>query len=106
YAQTQRFEGQRILTVEYQPASQPLDSRDLAGRQLLVVGADYRATDTASTIDRLFETGRYDDIQVNVESGQGGVNITLITKPAWFVGNISIKGRLSNPPDREQIVNA
>jgi outer membrane protein insertion porin family len=92
--------------VEYQPASQPLDSRDLAGRQLLVVGADYRATDTASTIDRLFETGRYDDIQVNVESGQGGVNITLITKPAWFVGNISIKGRLSNPPDREQIVNA
>jgi len=105
-AQTQRFEGQRILTVEYQPPSQPLDSRDLSGRQLLVVGADYRAADAASTIDRLFETGRYDDIKVNVETGQGGVNITLITKPAWFVGNISIKGRLSNPPDQEQIVNA
>ena len=69
-------------------------------------GADFRAADAASTIDRLFETGRYDDIQVDVEPAQGGVNVRLLTKPAWFVGNISIQGKLSNPPDREQVVNA
>jgi len=105
-AQTQRFEGLRILAVEYEPMVQPLDAKDLAGRQLLQPGADYRAADAASTIDRLFETGRYDDIQVDVEPGQGGVTVRLITQPAWFVGNVSIQGKVSGSPDRQQLVNA
>ena len=105
-AQTERFEGQKILSVKYEPAAQPLDPRDLASRQLLMAGGDYRASDAAFTIDRLFETGRFGDIQVDVEPAPGGVNVVLITQPAWFVGKISIQGKLSNPPDREQLVNA
>jgi outer membrane protein assembly factor BamA len=105
-AQSERFEGLAITTVDYEPAIQPLDPRDLADKVLLKTGAPYHATDVASTIDRLFETGRYDDIQVSAEPAPGGVALRLITRPAWFVGNVSIKGKISSPPAREQLLSA
>jgi outer membrane protein insertion porin family len=106
YGQGQTFEGRTIVAVEYEPAVQPLDAKDLEDNQLLKTGTPFRATDAASTIDRLFETGRYDDIQISAEPVPGGVNVRLSTKPAAFVGHVSIRGRLSAPPSREQLFGA
>ena len=90
----------------YDPAVQPLDVKDLEDRQLLKAGAPFRAADAASTLDRLFETGRYDDIQIDAEPVPGGVTVRFITKPAAFVGHVSIQGKLTTPPSREQLLGA
>lgn len=103
--QAQRFEGLTIIGVVYDPPIQPLHPEDLAKRQLLKPGASFRAADAAATIDRLFETGRYDDIQITAEPATGGVTVRLLTQPVWFVGNVSVRGKLSNPPDREQLAS-
>ncbi|MCU1338149.1 MAG: surface antigen [Bryobacterales bacterium] len=105
-AQTERYEGMPIAAVVYDPPTQPLDPLDLAKRQLLKPGANFRAADAAATIDRLFETGRYDDIQIAAEMASGGITVTLITKPVWFVGNVSIEGKVSAPPGRETLIGA
>ncbi|HXF26080.1 MAG TPA: BamA/TamA family outer membrane protein, partial [Bryobacteraceae bacterium] len=62
--------------------------------------------DVGETIDRMFATGRYEDIQVDAEPGANGVVIRFITRDARFVGHISVSGKTSNPPGRGQIVDA
>jgi outer membrane protein insertion porin family len=105
-AQSERFEGLKIVSVTYEPPVQPLAEEELSRKQVLKPGAGFRAADAATTIDQLFETGRYDDIQLDAEAVPGGVAVRLITQPAWFVGDISIRGKLSDPPDREQLSSA
>jgi outer membrane protein assembly complex protein YaeT len=100
------FEGKTIVSVNYEPERQPLDPRDLQRVQLLHAGSALHAEDVASTIDRMFATGRYQDIQVDAEPSGTGVEIRFITKNAWFVGGTTVEGKISNPPNRGQVMNA
>ena len=106
FAQNAAFEGRRISEIRYDPAQQPLTPRDLRRVQLLQSGAILRSADVAETIDRMFATGRYDDIQVDAEDRPDGVAIRFITKSARFLGYINVVGPISDPPRRSQIVNA
>ena len=49
----------------------------------------------AETIDRLFATGLYSDIQVDVEPQTAGVVVKFITKSAAFVGHVEVIGKVS-----------
>jgi len=103
-AQDLAYEGQKIVSVAYDPPSQPLTSEELRERDLLKPGGTFHAADAASTIDRLFETGRYSDIQIGAEPVAGGLAVCVITEPVWFVGDVSVKGKVSAPPEREQYI--
>src|SRR5262245_63542164 len=92
------FEGKNILAIEYSPEKQPLDAKDLQANQLLKTGEPLRYSEVAATIDRLFATGRYDDIQVVAEPRDNGVVARFITEPKWFIGHIELHGRISDPP--------
>ncbi|HTS77601.1 MAG TPA: BamA/TamA family outer membrane protein [Bryobacteraceae bacterium] len=105
-AQTGSFEGKTIVRISYDPAHQPLDPRDLARVQLLHTGSALRSEDVAATLDRMFATGRYEDIQVDAEAAGAGVVLRFITRNAWFVGQVSARGKISNPPNTGQIQNA
>jgi outer membrane protein assembly complex protein YaeT len=97
------FFGKRVARVEYSPAKQPIDNVDLKMDQLVKPGAVLRESDVAASIDRLFASGYYEDIQVDAEMSPEGVVIRYITRPKTFVGHIQIGGKLRRPPNSGQI---
>src|SRR5262249_49709255 len=68
------LEGKRILDVRFSPAP-TLAAADLAEAMPLRVGEPLRGVDVASAIDRLFATGRFEDIRVEAEPAAEGVHL-------------------------------
>src|SRR5581483_740499 len=62
-------------------------------------------TDVHETIERLYATGNYEDIQVEAQRSGDGVLVRILTKNSWFIGNVSVGGHVSDPPNRGQLVN-
>lgn len=104
-AQTRDFEGRRIVDIQFDPAPAPLAQRDLARMMSLKKDAAYHADDVASSIDSLYGSGRFEDIQVEVEPSGEGVRVRFLTKLNFFTGHIEITGKISAPPDRGLIAN-
>jgi outer membrane protein assembly complex protein YaeT len=107
-AQTSKYEGQPIAEVQFSPPQQPLTGAALANIVTLKKGEPLRLADVHATIERLYATGAFDDIQVDADSAAapaGGVLVRIITKNSWFVGNVSVLGHISDPPNRGQLAN-
>jgi outer membrane protein insertion porin family len=100
------FEGQRISQVVFDPPQQPLQGPELNRILPVKAGETYVAANIRAAIERLYATGRYQDIQVDATSGTGGVQVTFLTKNSWFVGKVSASGDIADPPNAGQIVNA
>lgn len=109
-AQTQKYEGKQVLTIQFEPKEQPLDPAEL--HQILPLEKDQplRMADVRSSIERLFATGRYADIQVDAEpyndGTRDGVIVRFLTSNSWFIGAVTAAGRISNPPGAGQLENA
>jgi outer membrane protein insertion porin family len=102
FAQTAAFEGRTITKIEFAPL-QTLDPADLAKVVPLKPGSALHEDDVARSIDGLFATGRFEDIVVEAEPAGSGVLIRFKTQLAWFVGNVSIEGKMVSPPNSAQI---
>ena len=105
-AQSAGFEGKRVVDIQFQPAVQPLDAGDLSAILPLKKGQPLGMADVRASIERLFATGRYADIQVDAEPDGDGVAIRFITKNSWFIGDVSIRGNVPLPPNAGQLENA
>ncbi|MBV9034878.1 MAG: BamA/TamA family outer membrane protein [Acidobacteriaceae bacterium] len=103
--QTQDFTGKIVTSVEYQPAVQPIDPHDLTRMQLVQVGQPLNPRQVAATLDRLFSTGLYDDLQVDAEPSSNGVTIRFLTKPRRFIGHVGAQGDIKDPPSRAVIIS-
>ncbi len=57
------------------------------------------------SIQALFRTGRFTDIQVDAERTPDGMIVSFLNEPAWFVGNVRVLG-VPRPPSEGQLVNA
>ena len=104
-AQVSKFEGRPIVDITFSP-EQPLDPADLATAQPLKMGEPLRAEDVARAIDGLFATGRFEDIVVEAEPAANGVRIIFAVKNTWFVGGVSVEGRVNQSPNRGQVLSA
>jgi outer membrane protein insertion porin family len=100
------FEGKTIVRIEYQPANQSIDSRDLERVQVLRTGSPLHSADVAESIERMFATGRYADIQVDAEAKAPGVAVRFITRERRFLGHVETSGKISDPPSAAQIAAA
>jgi outer membrane protein assembly complex protein YaeT len=105
-AQPSKFEGLTVRSIQFDPARQPLEASELHEILPLKIGAPLRQEDVRSSIGRLFATGRYADIQVDAEEYSGGVVIRFLTKNAWFIGHVSVGGRVASPPSEAQLASA
>ena len=106
-AQAQKYEGMTVVNIRFEPQQQPLEGSELFEILPLRRGEPLRSTVVRASIERLFATGRYADIKVSAEPyNGGGVIITFITTNSWFIGDVSVSGRVSDPPNRGQLVNA
>lgn len=105
-AAAENFEGQKIARIVFEPAQQPVDFKDLGPDLAVHRGGAYRLEDVRATIKRLFTTGRYQDIQAQVEPSPDGLVLKFVTTNNWFIGHVSVEGKLGEPPNTAQLVNA
>ncbi len=105
-SQARQYEGKNIVNIQFDPVQQPLDPGELNDILPLKRGQPLRVADVRTSIERLFATGRYADIQVAAEPYDSGVVIRFLTKNSWFIGNVDVQGRLSDPPNSGQLENA
>ena len=108
-AQFQKFEGKQVLTIQFDPKVQPLDASELHDILPLQLNQPLRMSDVRASIERLFATGRYADIQVDAQpyndGTRDGVIVRFLTKNSWFVGAVTVTGRVSSPPSVTQLEN-
>ncbi len=105
-AQYQKFEGRPVVNIRFEPAEQPLEGSELFEILPLKRDQPLRISVVRASVERLFATGRYRDIQVDAEPYNGGVIIKFITTNSWFIGSVSVSGKVENSPNRGQLVNA
>ncbi|HEX3744978.1 MAG TPA: BamA/TamA family outer membrane protein [Bryobacteraceae bacterium] len=110
FAQPQKFEGEPILTIQFDPPHQPLDAAQLHDILPLKQGEPLHMSDVRASIERLFATGRYQDIQVDAEpytaGATAGVVIRFITTNSWFIGAVTAAGNIDAPPRANQLESA
>lgn len=105
FAQVAQYENQRIVDIQFTPV-QPLDPVDLARALPFQKGDLLHADDIAGAIDRLFASGRFEDIVVEAEPSSGGVVVRFVTQLTSFFGGLKIEGQIPHPPNRTQIASA
>ncbi len=103
-ANGQEFAGKTVSAIRYQPATQPLDSRDLDRMLMVQIGQPLVTNQLSATIDRLYRSGVFDDIQVDAEPSGSGVSLTFITQARRFVGHVGARGDIKDPPSRAVLI--
>src|SRR5436190_3184254 len=105
-AQYQKYEGMTVENIRFMPPEQPLDPSELHDILPLQIKQPLKIETVRASIQRLFDTGRYSDIQVEALPYQGGVAVTFMTKNSWFIGAVSVTGKVSSPPNEGQLQNS
>jgi outer membrane protein assembly complex protein YaeT len=105
-AEDQKYEGMPVVNIRFEPPQQPLEGSELFEILPLKRGEPLRMAVVHSSIERLFATGRYADMRVDVSPYAGGVIVTFITTNSWFIGDVSARGKTPDPPNRGQLANA
>jgi outer membrane protein insertion porin family len=100
------FEGKIVRNIQFDPVKQPLEPDELHDILPLQIGQPLHMATIRDSIDRLFRTGRYEDIQVDAQPYQDGIVIRFITRNSWFIGDVNVKGGISTPPNIGQLENA
>jgi outer membrane protein insertion porin family len=100
------FEGKPIASIAFDPPQRALLPEEMARLLPLKVGTPLLSATVRDAIEKLFATGRYEDILIDAEAASGGgVALRILTQPSWFVGRISVVG-VPEPPNAGQLVNA
>ena len=105
-AQSPKYEGQDIVNIQFVPVEQPVDPAELFQLLPLKRGQPLRMTEVRASIERLFATGRYTDIQVDAEPYSTGVIVRFLTKNSWFIGNVHAAGSILDHPNSGQLETA
>ncbi len=99
------FSGLSVVEISFAPPTQPFTASALDKILQLRVGDALAPAALRASIERLFDTGRYADIQVDAQLQNDGVALTFFTKPSWFIGDVRVLG-VPRQPSESQLVNA
>src|ERR1039457_4042808 len=80
FAQYQKYEGKPVLNIQFEPKNQPLEPSELHDILPLRQDQPLRMADVRSSIERLFSTGRYADIQVDAQPYNDGKRDGVIVR--------------------------
>jgi outer membrane protein insertion porin family len=103
--QANEFAGKNITSIRYEPAAQPVDTRDLQRMQLVQIGRPFDSKQVAGTIDQLFSSGQYEDIEVDAEMDGSGVALRFITRARRYIGHVEASGKIKDPPSRTVLIS-
>lgn len=99
------YEGRPVAAVRFDPPTQPLSPAELNLLAGIQPGEPLRLSLVRTALQRLYSTGRYEDIEVDARMEGDAVVITFLTRQNWFISRISIEG-VREPPNREQLLSA
>ncbi len=105
YAGPEAFEGKRISIIRFVPTEQPLPPGELQQILPLRMKTPLRLSDVRAALDRLYATGRYEDIEVDAEPEGENVVVTFRTTNRWFVGRVTLEGA-KPPPTQDALRDA
>jgi outer membrane protein insertion porin family len=100
------YEGRTLAAVRWAPPTQPVASGDLARILPLQPGKPLHLGVVRDAIKRLYATGQYSNIEIDVEPAGNEVTLTIRTTEQWFVGPVEVRGRVNTPPSEGQLANA
>lgn len=103
--EARQYEGQRIVALQFQPADQPLTADELQKRLPFQPGSIFHERDLRLAIQNLFASGRFSDLAVDASEAPGGVALRFLTKRAYFVGRVVVRG-VSEPPNSGELASA
>ncbi len=103
--QALQYEGRVISRIEFSPAAQPLSTADLEARLPFHAGSTFHEHQLRDAIQSLFATGRFADLAVDASDQNGQFVLRFLTKPAYFVGHVTIYG-IKTPPNSGQLYGA
>jgi outer membrane protein assembly complex protein YaeT len=100
------FFGKPVEEIVLAPRRQPLPVDEIVALIAIEPSEPLTADKVRGLIDRLYQTGRFEQIRVDAELLQGGgVQLRVSTEPRWFVGNIEVVG-VDAPPNPGELRNA
>lgn len=105
-AQPEQYEGRLIRTIQFVPREQPMEAGEIFRLLPLKTGQPLRLDDIRTSIEKLYATGHYIDIQVDAALYNEEVVIRFLTQPSWFIGLVSVRSNTGDPPNTGQLVNA
>ena len=79
-----------VVGVEFSPPAQPLSQERLRELVMIDLGAPLNTGKVRDAIKNLYRTGRYENVQATRQRLGGGVKITFLTEPSWFVGLVRV----------------
>lgn len=97
--------GAPVAAIAYAPAAQPFSAAALDDLIQVEVGAALDADKLRASIEALFATGRYADIQVDAQRREDGIALAFLTELSWFIGNVRVVGA-PRPASESRLVNA
>ena len=99
------WEGKSLSAIRFEPDSQPLHPVELDEILQLKPGDTVDRILLREALERLYATGRYEDLQAEMSEEGGGVALTIKTQLSWFVGRVTVTG-VKEPPNQGQLVSA
>src|SRR3990167_6466376 len=96
------LENMPVLTIRHRPEAPPEAGLEPAALERIVPlqpGQPYSARKIRESMERLFATGRFADIQVDARRGPGGGVVSFLTKGRYFVGAVRVRGVPAPPSE-------
>ena len=100
------YYGRPVEQIVLIPKQQPLPLDDFVNIIGVEPGTPLSAEIVRNVIDRLYRTGRFEQIRLEAEHlDSGGVQLRINTENKWFIGNVRVSG-VSAPPNPGELQNA
>ncbi|MEO8024866.1 MAG: outer membrane protein assembly factor BamA [Bryobacteraceae bacterium] len=100
-----QFTGLPVTSIQFSPARQPMPDEELLRILPIKTGAILTADSVRDAIQKLYSTGRFQDIQVDGVADGAGVKLKFITTLTYFVGQVAVDG-VPEPPSKGQLGTA
>ncbi|MBK5292772.1 MAG: hypothetical protein JJE04_13990 [Acidobacteriia bacterium] len=78
------YQGLPVLEIQFEPEMQPLPKDEIARLLPIQAGDLLRLEVVGLAIEKLYATGRYEEITVDATRRESGVVLRFLTKGAWF----------------------
>ncbi len=100
-----KYEGEKISSIIFDPAEQPLPTKQMLDRLPFAPGSVFHDRDLRQALESLYATGRFADLAVDAHQEPDGVALRFVTERTYFVGRVQVLG-VKQPPNNGQLLSA
>ena len=99
------YGGISVSAIRFEPAVEPTRAESLRALIPLKTGEPFQPADLRVSIQRLYSTGEFANIEADITVENGSLILRFLTTPNYFVGHVAVEG-VPEPPSQGQLVTA